>query len=73
MLSERATGKITKNGVTMKTLNIKINKDGLTNEEIKKVRELINNELKPSGFKSLLNGNEFSVGVGGLKLEFSIN
>ena len=57
----------------MKTLNIKINKDGLTNEEIKKVRELINNELTPSGFKSLLNGNEFSVGVGGLKLEFSIN
>ena len=57
----------------MKSINIKINKDGLTNEEIKKVRELINEDLTSRRFKSLLNGNEFSVGVGDLKLEFSIN
>ena len=54
-------------------MNIKINKDGLSNEEIKKVRELINENLTSRRFKSLLNGNEFSVGVGGLELEFTIN
>ena len=54
-------------------LNIKINKEGLSNEEIKKVRELINEDLTSRKFKSLCNGNEFSVGVGGLELEFSIN
>ena len=54
-------------------LNIKINKDGLTNEEIKKVRELINADLTSRRFKSLCNGNEFSVGVGGLELNFKIN
>ena len=57
----------------MKTLNIKINKDGLTNEEIKKVRELISEDLTSSKFKHLLNGNEFGVGVGGLKLSFKID
>ena len=54
-------------------LNIKINKEGLSNEEIKKVRELINEDLTSRKFKSLCNGNEFSVEVGGLKLEFSIS
>ena len=57
----------------MKSLNIKINREGLSNEEIKNVRELINEELTSRRFKSLLNGNKFSVGVGDLKLEFSIN
>ena len=57
----------------MKSINIKINREGLTNEEIKKVRELINEDLTSRRFKSLLNGNEFSGGVGDLELEFSIN
>jgi len=62
-----------KKGVTMKTINIKINKDGLTNEEIKEVIEVINEDLTSRRFKSLLNGNEFHIGVGGLELEFTIN
>ena len=47
----------------------------ITNESMNKLVEIYWNdkELKPSGFKSLLDGNEFSVGVGGLELEFSIN
>ena len=52
-------------------LIININKEGLTNEEIKKVRELISEDLTSSKFKHLLNGNEF--GVGGLKLYFKIH
>ena len=54
-------------------LIIDINKKGLTNEEIKKVRELINEDLTSRKFKHLLNGNEFGVGVGDLKLNFKIN
>ena len=54
-------------------LIINIIKEGLTNEEIKKVRELISEDLTSSKFKHLLNGNEFGVGVGGLKLYFKIH
>ena len=42
------------------------------NKEIIKVREWLS-ALTSTEFKSLCNGNEFSVGVGGLELNFKIN
>ena len=52
-------------------LNIKIHAEGLTNGEIKQVKEHLN-DISTREIKSLLNGNEFSVRRGnGVKVEFS--
>ena len=56
----------------MINLNIKIVKDGLTNDEIKQVLCHLK-ELGMVDIKRLLNGNEFSSmsGENGIKVEFS--
>ena len=56
----------------MINLNIKIGKDGLTNDEIKQVLCHLK-ELGMVDIKRLLNGNEFSSmsGENGIKVEFS--
>ncbi len=55
-------------------LIVDINRDGITSQEIIKVREWLS-ELTSREFKSLCDGNTFSVSVGSdnpLKVEFSI-
>ena len=44
-------------------LIVDINREGITNEEIIKVRELLT-ELTSNQFKNLCNGNTFSISVG---------
>ena len=56
-------------------LNIKINKDGISNDEIKWIREILS-DVTSAEMKSLCNGNQFSVSKGcsddALKLTFKI-
>tara|TARA_Y100000593_G_scaffold93587_1_gene189034 strand:+ start:853 stop:1353 length:501 start_codon:yes stop_codon:yes gene_type:complete len=53
-------------------LNIKIHAEGLSNGEVKQIKEHLN-DISAREIKSLLNGNEFSVKTGenGIKVEFS--
>ena len=53
-------------------LNIKIHAEGLSNSEVKQVKEHLN-DISAREIKSLLNGNKFSTqtGVNGVKVEFS--
>ena len=56
-------------------LIVDINREGVTNEDIKWIREKLS-EVTSREFKSLCDGNTFSVSVGRdnpLKVEFSID